>query len=120
MLFCSFLFFVSAQTAKLSLKSKNKIDYCVTSAGDTIKVGDFIQYEEPNITGSTYRYVSFLNKINEPIKNADTRIAFKKEPILFFKEDDGVFYAFTKFTAINVEGAVRSKEIIVLPPKETK
>jgi hypothetical protein len=37
-----------------------------------------------------------------------------KQPILFFKEKDGVIYAFTKYFVTNVEAALLSNEIEIL------
>jgi hypothetical protein len=61
----------------------------------------------------SFKYVQLLNNFNEPIKPADSKSAMKKQKVLFFKEQDGVMYLFTKFYAINLEAAVLSKEVVI-------
>lgn len=106
-----------AQGRSISKKPKITTPY-ITADGDTLKVGLDVQLLEATGDNNCYKYVQLLNKFNEPIQPATTRVAFKKQPILFFKEEDGVMYAFTEFFSINVEGALYSKEIRTVPKKK--
>ena len=105
-----------AQGRSISKKPKITTPY-ITTDGDTLKVGLDVQLLEAAGDNNCYKYVQLLNKFNEPIQPATTRVAFKKQPILFFKEEDGVMYAFTEFFSINIEGALYSKEIRTVPKK---
>lgn len=105
-----------AQGRSISKKPKIMTPY-ITADGDTLKVGMELQLLDAAGDNNCYKYVQALNGFNEPIQPATTKVAFKKQPILFFKEEDGVYYAFTKFFSINIEGALYSKEIRAIKPR---
>lgn len=106
-----------AQGRSISKKPKITTPY-ITTVGDTLKVGMELQVLDATGDNNRYKYVQVLNKFNEPIQPATTKVAFKKQPILFFKEEDGVYYAFTEFFSINIEAALYSKEIRIIPTKK--
>ncbi len=86
---------------------------------DSIKlsVDDEIKFTlGTNIDGS-FKFVQMLNNFNEPIKPADSRATMMKQKIKFFKEQEGVYYAFTKYFVINIEAALLSKEIELINNK---
>lgn len=89
----------------------------ITEAGDTLAVGMEIQLLDGTGDRNTFRYVQLLNKFNEPIQPATSKAAMKKQPIVFFKEEDGVMYAFTDFFCINIEAALYKEEIRVVRKK---
>ena len=80
----------------------------------TLDVGDMIMVNEGQNIDGTYRYVQLLNNFNEPIKLADSRAAYSKQRIKFFKEQNGVTYLFTKYFCVNIIGALKSDEIILI------
>lgn len=102
-----------AQGRSISLKNKITTPY-ITSEGDTLRVGTELQILDATGDNNCYKYVQSLNSFNEPIQPATTKVAFKKQPIVFFKEEDGVRYAFTKFFSINIEAALYTKEVRII------
>lgn len=102
--------FSFGQGRSISWNKKIKDPY-VTIKGDTLNVGQTILVKEGSNPDGSFKYVQFLNGVNEPIKAADSRAAFKKQEVLFFKEQDGAMYAFTKFFCINIEAARSKQEI---------
>lgn len=85
---------------------------------DTLKVNDKILIKEGTTPEGSFKYVQSLNNFNEPIKPASSRMAFKTQTILFFKEQDGTMYAFTKYFAVNIEPALNSKELEIIREKK--
>ena len=83
----------------------------ITNQKDTINVGDQALIKAGTTPEGNFKYVQLLNSFNEPIKPAASNVAFKKQEILFFKEQDGTIYAFTKYFVINIEAAIESKEV---------
>jgi hypothetical protein len=83
----------------------------VREQNDTLHVGDIIQLTEGTGINGQFLYVQLVNSFNEPVKPADSRAAAQRQPILFFKEQDGVTYLFTKFFAVNIEAAFNKGEI---------
>lgn len=113
-LLASLLAFPSfAQSKRISTQSKITKPY-ITEAGDTLKVGTAIQIMDTSGDSDKYKYVQLLNNFNEPCQPATTRVALKKDKIAFFKEDDGVVYAFTKFFCFNAELALFRKEVRII------
>ncbi|WP_027064564.1 hypothetical protein [Maribacter sp. Hel_I_7] len=100
----------SAQGASVSWKKKIK-EPIETLDGHVIDIGDEIQINEGVNQDGSFRYVQFVNNFNEPIQNADSRAAFKKQKVKFFKEQDGVHYLFTKYFCININAAFKNGEI---------
>ena len=101
------------QGMNISMTKKSK-EPVILSTGDTLKVKQTVFYKLGNNPDGSFRFVQMLNNFNEPIKPADSRVSMIKQPILFFKEKDGVIYAFTKYFVSNVEAALMSKEIEIL------
>lgn len=109
--FINFFTFVSfAQGKSISLAPKI-LTPIVLISGDTIKVDDSITLLIGSGENDSFNYIQLLNGFNEPIQKAESRFAFKKEKIKFFKEENGVIYAFTKCFVINVEAAIIKQEI---------
>ncbi len=111
-----FSIFTLAQGRSISLLKK--ITEPITIS-DSIKlsVDDEIKFTlGTNIDGS-FKFVQMLNNFNEPIKPADSRATMMKQKIKFFKEQEGVYYAFTKYFVINIEAALLSKEIELINNK---
>lgn len=102
-----------AQSKRISTQPKITKPY-ITEAGDTLKVGTAIQIMDTSGDSDKYKYVQLLNNFNEPCQPATTRFALKKDAIVFFKEDDGVVYAFTKFFCFNAELALFRKEVRII------
>ena len=106
-----------AQGRSISLANKITTPY-ITDDGDTLCVKTTsIQILDCSGDNNQYRYVQLLNGANEPIQPATSKEAMKKQPIKFFKEQDGVVYAFTEYFCINIEAALYTKEIRI---KQTK
>ena len=99
-----------SQGRSVSWKVKIKTPI-ILSSKDTIKIGDIIELKEGSTEKGNFKFVQLLNNFNEPIQPATSRNAFSKQKILFFKEQDSVYYAFTKFFCINIEPAIKSSEI---------
>lgn len=104
---------VFCQGKSISFKKKLYNPY-ITMIGDTLKVDMEVLIKEGSNLDGTFKYVQLLNNFNEPLYPADTRSAFKKQPIKFFKEQDGAFYLFTKFYCINIEAALSRNEIEIV------
>ena len=102
--------FIFAQGASISRKPKIKTPY-VTESGVKLEVGQDLRLLMPKGDENQFLFVMALNKFNEPIVPATAKMAYKKQPILFFKEEDGVTYAFTNFFSVNIEAALQVKEI---------
>ena len=111
-----FTVFTFAQGSSISLLKK--ITEPITIS-DSIKlsIDDEIKFSlGTNIDGS-FKFVQMLNNFNEPIKPADSRASMMKQKIKFFKEQEGVYYVFTKYFVINIEAALMSKEVELLNKK---
>lgn len=93
---------------------KKSIEPYVTSTNDVIKVDDEIMIQEGSTQDGTFRYVQLLNNFNEPIRAAESRFAFKKQKVVFFKIQDGTTYLFTKFFVINIEAALNKNELKII------
>lgn len=104
---------VWGQGQKISWKKKST-EPIILSNNDTLRVKQKIKFLLGSNTDGSYKFVQMLNNFNEPIKPADSRIAMMKQPIIFFKSQDDVHYAFTKYFAINIEAALLTKEIEIL------
>lgn len=112
------LFSVAAFAQGKSISRQKKImEPYVKQQGDTLRVGDVVQLTEGTGTNGQFLYVQLVNAFNEPVKPADSRIASQKQPILFFKEQDGVTYLFTKFFVANIESAFNKGEAKKVPHK---
>jgi hypothetical protein len=99
-----------AQGKNISRAPKILTPY-VTQKGDTLQVGQWIALTEGTGTNGQFLYVQLLNGFNEPVKPADSRAASQRQAILFFKEQEGVTYLFTKYFVANVEAAFNKDEI---------
>jgi hypothetical protein len=108
LLSCTSLAF--GQGKSISLQKKLSAPY-VRSQGDTLHVKDVIQLTEGTGTNGQFLYVQLVNSFNEPVKPADSRAAGQRQPILFFKEQDGVTYLFTKYFVANAEAAFNKGEV---------
>ena len=111
-----FTVFSFAQGRSISLLKK--ITEPITIS-DSIKlsIDDEIKFSlGTNIDGS-FKFVQMLNNFNEPIKPADSRASMMKQKIKFFKEQEGVYYVFTKYFVINIEAALMSKEVELINNK---
>ena len=98
------------QGRSISLKSKSKEPY-VLAQGDTLHVGDVVRLTEGTGTNGQFLYVQLVNMANEPIKPAESRAAGQRQPILFFKEQEGVTYLFTKYFVANADAAFSKGEM---------
>lgn len=112
----SFLFlavygFSQGKNISWAKKSKEPV---VLNNGDTLRVNQTVLYKMGANPDGSFRYVQMLNNFNEPIKPAESRFAMTKQPILFFKEKDGVIYLFTKYFVSNVAAAILSNEVEIL------
>lgn len=83
-------------------------------SGDTLKIGTVVLFKEGSNADGGFKYVQLLNGMNEPLFQADSRIAFQKQEIKFFKEQNGSYYLFTKFFCANIEAALNKNEIQVI------
>jgi len=108
---CGALSFAQGRSISLAKKSKEPV---VISTGDTLRVNQTIQFKLGANQDGSFRFVQDLNNFNEPVQQSGSRTSVVKQPILFFKEKDGVVYAFTKFFVTNVEAALLSKEIEIV------
>lgn len=102
-----------AQGASISKVKKSK-EPIVLSTKDTLKVDSIIKLNEGSISDGTFKYVQLVNNFNEPIQSANSRAAFSKEKIKFFKEQNGLVYVFTNFFCINIEYALKNKEVEII------
>ncbi len=101
---------VNAQGASISRVKKSK-EPIVLSTKDTLKIGEIIKLNEGSISDGTFKYVQLVNNFNEPIQLANSRAAFTQQKIKFFKEQNGLIYVFTDFFCINIEYALKNKEV---------
>ena len=99
-----------AQGGSISFVKKTK-EPVVLNSNQEIKVGDLVNIGLGSKEDGGFKFVQFLNNFNEPSRNADSRISMTKQPIKFFKNQDGVLYVFTKFYVINIEAALKTKEV---------
>lgn len=102
-----------AQGRSISLKSKITTPY-TTIDKKIVNVSDKIVVKEGSNPDGTFKYVQVLNGLNEPIYQADSKSAYKKQLVLFFKEQDETIYLFTKFYCINIEAALNNGEIEIV------
>ena len=102
-----------SQGKSISLKKKSKEPY-VTIKGDTLKVDMQVLIKEGSNGDGGFKYVQLLNNFNEPLYQADSRAAFKKQSIKFFKVEDGTYYLFTNFFCVNIEAALNKNEMEIL------
>ena len=107
---------IFAQGKSISLAKKS--DVPVTIGEQIIKVGDVIHFQLGGNQDGSFRFVQDLNNFNEPVKQSGSRTAMMKQPIKFFKEKDGVVYAFTKYFVANLEAGLKSGELTVMNSKE--
>lgn len=106
-------FFGFGQGASISWNKRIEEPY-ITSTKDTIKVGDEIQLKEGLNSDGTFRYVQLLNNFNEPRWLANSRSAFQIEKVKFFKQQNGMFYLFTRYFCVNIEPALDKKEVVLI------
>lgn len=111
LLFVPFIGFTQGKS--ISLRKKIKEPY-ITMKGDTLKVDMQVLIKEGSNDDGRFKYVQVLNGFNEPLYQADSRAAFKKQPIKFFKNEDGTYYLFTNFFCVNIEAALNKNEIEIL------
>jgi hypothetical protein len=102
-----------AQGKSISKAKKIMTPY-ITSESDTLSVGQEVMLLDGTGTDGRFLYVQLLNGFNEPIQPADSRASSQKQKILFFKEQEGVTYLFTKFFVINIESAIRKGEFKII------
>lgn len=98
------------QGRSISLYKKIK-DPIILISGDTLKLSDVLEIQEGTLENGDFKFVQLLNKMNEPIQLANSRFAYVKQPIKFFKEQDGTYYAFTKFFCVNIISALKADEV---------
>lgn len=79
-----------------------------------INVGDVLFFQLGANPDGSFRFVQDLNGMNEPLKPSGSRTSMMKQPIKFFKEKDGVVYAFTKYFVANLAAAVKSGEVEII------
>ena len=108
LLFISLNVFGQGKSISLVKKSKEPIELI---NGVTLKVDDEIKIKTGSNADGSFKFIQDLNNFNEPIQNSTSRIAFMKQPIKFFKNENGVNYVFTKFFVINIEAALQEKEV---------
>jgi hypothetical protein len=107
---CSSIIFGQSKNISLVKKSKEPI---ITANNDTLKVDQEIRIGLGSNEDGSYKYIQLLNRFNEPIEKADSRMAMKKQKISFFKIQDGTTYLFTKYVVLNIEAALLSKEVLL-------
>lgn len=107
---------VNAQGKSISLTKKSEAP--VTINEQQIKVGDIIYFQLGANPDGGFRFVQDLNNFNEPVKPSSSRTSMMKQPIKFFKEKDGVVYAFTKYFVANLEAGLKSGELEIINLKE--
>ena len=103
---------VSAQGKSISLVKKSKAR--VTFKEVEIKVGDILYFQQGANPDGTFRFVQDLNNFNELVKPSGSRTSMMKQTIKFFKENDGVVYAFTKYFVVNLQAGLKSAEVEVI------
>lgn len=107
---------VNAQGKSISMTKKSEAP--VTLNDQQIKVGDIIYFQLGANPDGGFRFVQDLNNFNEPVKPSGSRTSMMKQPIKFFKEKDGVVYAFTKYFVANLEAGLKSGELEIINLKE--
>lgn len=107
---------VNAQGKSISLTKKSETP--VTINEQQIKIGDIIHFQLGANQDGGFRFVQDLNNFNEPVKPSGSRTSMMKQPIKFFKEKDGVVYAFTKYFVANLEAGLKSGELEIINSKE--
>ncbi|HEX9980116.1 MAG TPA: hypothetical protein VGB50_06090 [Flavobacterium sp.] len=107
---------VQSQTKAIRLEKKITAPF-ETVTGDTLRVGDYVQFTEGS-DASAFRHIKVLNGMGEPVEWADSKAAYKKQAILFFKTENGATYAFTRDFSINLEAALLSGEITTVRLKQ--
>lgn len=106
----------SAQGRNISRAKKIEATY-ITDDGDSIRIGTTLKFGDNKGSNNQYKYVQLLNKFEEPIQPATTRITGQKQPVKYFKMQDEVVYAFTEYCCINIEAALGNGEVILPKPK---
>ena len=101
-----------AQGRSISLSKKSTAP--ITLNEQTVKVGDILHFHLGGNPDGSFRFVQDLNGMNEPIQPSGSRTAMMKQPIKFFKEKDGVVYAFTKYFVANIAAAVKTGEVEII------
>lgn len=104
---------VYSQGRNISLRPKIKEPITLMS-GETLNIGDIIAFKMGSGENDQFNYIQVLNGANEPIGIAGSRFAFRKEKIVFFKEQNGLYYAFSKYFVINIEAAIAKNEIQII------
>lgn len=99
-----------AQGRSISKEPKIYKPY-ITAQADTVHVGNTVLLKEGVGQNGVFLYVQMLNGFNEPISTADSRAAGQSQKVLFFKEQNGVTYLFTKYFSVNIEPALAKGEI---------
>lgn len=102
----------NAQGKSISLAKKTKEP--VTVNDKTVKVGDILYFQLGQNPDGSFRFVQDLNNFNEPVKQSGSRTSMMKQDITFFKEKDGVVYAFTKYFVANLAAALKTGEVEVI------
>lgn len=115
-LLISFSVITFAQGKSISLTKKSETP--VTINEQSIKVGDILYFQLGANQDGGFRFVQDLNNFNEPVKPSGSRTSMMKQPIKFFKEKDGVVYAFTKYFVANLEAGLKSGELEIINSKE--
>lgn len=111
--FCAILSY--GQGMSISLKKKSTTPVFIEN--DSIKVGDVIFFKIGTNLDGSFKFSQDLNNFNEPIRQSGSKISMMKQPIKFFKEADGVVYAFTKYFVVNLGAAILSKEVEIIKEK---
>lgn len=106
----------SAQGRSISRVKKSTAPY-VTDGGDTLRIGTPLKFGDNKGQGERYKFVQMLNKFEEPIQPATTRITGQRQPITYFKTQEGVTYAFTEYCCVNIEAALGNGEVTIPKPK---
>lgn len=107
---------VMAQGKSISLTKKSEAPVSVND--QHISVGDIIYFQLGANPDGSFRFVQDLNNFNEPVKPSGSRTSMMKQPIKFFKEKDGVVYAFTKYFVANLAAGIKSGELEILSAKK--
>lgn len=102
----------SAQNKNISFIAKS-FDPVIIGK-DTFAVDKEIKLQMGTGINGTFSYIKLLSLFNEPLDQAGSDAAYKKQKIRFFKTSDGTTYLFTKYFVVNIEPAIASKEIVLL------
>lgn len=111
-LFISIGSFAYSQNMSIDREPKMVEPY-ITSKSDTLAVGNIIHLKTGKGLDEDFIYVKILNLDDTPIRLAQKKYASKKQYIKYFKEQDGVIYAFTDLFSINIEAGLIKGEIEV-------